>query len=201
LINNFGLFSIPIEYFEVFRLLGSFINGQDSILFKWVEFSVNASDKNLTIEQVINNVLVNPITERDILESKKLYKNIIENSGDVFCVWTGKKLRNYDIDHVIPFSVWKNNDLWNLLPSKSNINRNQKRDKIPPPHLIEKQKDIILEYWNIVYQEQSKRFTKEFQISLLGNLSFDDWQVNGITQLKESCNYLIENRGFEEWKI
>jgi hypothetical protein len=201
LIKNFGVFSIPVEYFEVFRVLGSFINGQESILFKWAEFSVNASNKNLSIEQVVNKVLINPITERDILESKKLYKDIIEKSGDVFCVWTGKKIRKYDIDHVIPFSVWKNNDLWNLLPSKSDINRNKKRDKIPHPDLIERQKNVIIDYWNVIYEEQSKRFTKEFQVSLLGNLSFDDWQVNGITQLKESCNYLIENRGFEEWKI
>lgn len=49
LINNFGVFSIPIEYYERFQLLGNFINGHDSILFKWAEFSVSASSKNLTI--------------------------------------------------------------------------------------------------------------------------------------------------------
>jgi hypothetical protein len=201
LIKNFGVFSIPIDYYEVFKLLGSFINGQDSILFKWAEFSVNASSKNLSIDEVINHVLINPITDRDVLESKKLYKNILEKEGEVYCVWTGKKLKNYDVDHVIPFSVWKNNDLWNLLPSNSNINRNQKKDKIPSPLLIEKQKEIILNYWNLIFNAQSIRFKKEFQIALLGNLSFNEWQEHGISQLKRSCNYLIENRGFEEWKI
>lgn len=201
LIKNFGVFSIPIEYYEVFKLLGSFINGKDSILFKWAEFSVNASSKNLSIEKVINEVLINPITERDVLESKKLYKNILKNIGRVHCVWTGNKINNYDVDHVIPFSVWKNNDLWNLLPSKSSLNRNQKRDKIPSPSLIEKQKDLIIDYWNLIFKEQSDRFRKEFQVALLGDLSFNDWQKNGISQLKQSCGYLIENRGFEEWKI
>lgn len=201
IITDFGTFSIPIEYFEIFKLLGSFVNGQDSILFKWAEFSVNASSKNLSIDEVINHVLINPITDRDVLESKKLYKNILEKEGEVYCVWTGKKLKNYDVDHVIPFSVWKNNDLWNLLPSNSNINRNQKKDKIPSPLLIEKQKDIILNYWNLMFNTQSIRFKKEFQIALLGNLSFNEWQEHGISQLKKSCNYLIENRGFEEWKI
>jgi hypothetical protein len=57
-----------------------------------------------------------------------------------------------------------------------------------------------LNYWNLIFKEQSVRFKKEFQIALLGNLSFDEWQQNGISQLKESCTYLIENRGFEEWK-
>lgn len=200
LINDFGSFSIPIEYYEAFKLLGSFINGQDSILFQWAEFSVNASGQNLSIEKVIHEVLKSPITERNILESKKIYKDILQSKGSVYCVWTGKKINKYDIDHVIPFSVWKNNDLWNLLPSKSSINRD-KRDKIPSPHLIEKQKDLIIDYWQIIHKEQEKRFQKEIQVALLGNISFNSWQTGGISQLQESCMYLIEERGFEEWKI
>ena len=201
LINDFGSFSIPIEYYEAFKLLGSFINGQDSILFQWAEFSVKASGKNLSIEKVINEILKTPITERDVEESKKLYKRIIESRGSVYCVWTGKKINKCDVDHVIPFSIWKNNDLWNLLPSTSTINQNEKKDKVPSPSLIEKQKDIILDYWDIIYKEESERFRKEFQTALLGNQPFKNWKQNGIPKLKESCTYLIENRGFEEWKI
>lgn len=78
LIKEFGTFSIPFEYYEVFKVLGSFINGQDSILFKWAEFSVNASGNNLTIQKVLNEALKSPITLRDIKESKKLYKEILQ---------------------------------------------------------------------------------------------------------------------------
>lgn len=200
LIKDFGTFSIPYEYYEAFKLLGSFINGQDSILFKWAEFSVNASGNNLSVHQVLNEVLKSPITLREIKESKKLYKDILQKEGNVYCVWTGRKIPNYDIDHMIPFSVWKNNDLWNLLPSDSKIN-NQKRDKIPIPEVIERQKNLIIDYWGIIYEHQSKRFQKEIQVALLGNHSFDSWKNSGISQLQNSCNYLIENRGFEGWKI
>ena len=202
IINDFGLFSISREYYEIFKLLGNFINGQDSILFKWAEFSVNASNQNLSIEKVLNEVLKSPITQRNINESKRIYKEILEKHGDVICVWTEKKIRKYDIDHIIPFSVWRNNDLWNLLPSSSNINRKSKRDKIPSPKIIEDRKDLILNYWEIIFESsQSERFQKEIQVALLGNKPFASWKENGITQLKESCNYLIENRGFEEWTI
>jgi hypothetical protein len=200
LIKNFGTFSIPFEYYEAFKILGSFINGQDSILFKWAEFSVNASGNNLSIHKVLNEVLKSPITSRDIKESKKLYKNILQKEGNVYCVWTGRKISNYDIDHLIPFSVWKNNDLWNLLPSDSKIN-NQKRNKIPTPEVINKQKNLIIDYWGIIYEHQSERFKKEIQVALLGNHSFDSWKNSGISQLQNSCSYLIENRGFEGWKI
>ncbi len=200
LIQNFGTFSIPKEYYEAFKILGSFISGQDSILFKWAEFSVNASKQDLSIAKVVNEVLRSPITEREIKESKRIYKEILKREGQVYCVWTGKKIASYDIDHLIPFSIWKNNDLWNLLPSDSKTN-NQKRDKIPSPELIEKQKSLILDYWEILNESQSQRFKKEIQVALLGNNAFNSWKETGIKQLQNSCDYLISKRGFEEWKI
>lgn len=203
LIQEFGTFSIPYEYYEAFKILGSFINGQDSILFKWAEFSVNASGNNLSVHNVLNEVLKSPITKRDSELSKKLYTEILKKKGKIYCVWTGKKISSLvesNIDHIIPFSVWKNNDLWNLLPSDSKIN-NQKRDKIPTPEVIDRQKNLILDYWSIIFEKQSKRFQKEIQVSLLGNHSFHSWKQIGISQLQNSCNYLIENRGFEGWKI
>lgn len=199
LIKEFGTFSIPFEYYEAFKVLGSFINGQDSILFKWAEFSVNASGNILSIDSVLNEVLKSPITSRDIKESKNLYREILKKEGTVYCVWTGRKISNYDIDHLIPFSVWKNNDLWNLLPSDSRIN-NQKRDKIPTPELIERQKSLILDYWGIIFENQTIRFQKEIQVALLGNNHIGSWKNTGISQLQNSCNYLIENRGFQGWE-
>ena len=199
LIENFGLFSIPLDYYEAFQVLGSFISGHDSILFKWAEFSVNASGKNLSIEKVVNEVLKSPITERDVAESKLIYKSILKKEGKVFCVWTGKAITSYDVDHMIPFSAWKNNDLWNLLPSQATTN-NQKRDKIPSVDLIERRKDLILHYWELINENQSQRFKKEIQVALLGNNPFSAWQKTAIKQLQSSCNYLISNRGYEEWK-
>lgn len=200
LINSSGTFSIPFEYYEAFKLLGSFISGQDSILFKWAEFSVNASNNNVTIEKVMNAVLKNPITEREIKASKKFYENVLAKEKFVECVWTGDKLTKYDVDHMIPFSVWKNNDLWNLLPSKTKTN-NQKRDKIPSPEFIEKRKNSILHYWELINANQSQRFQKEIRVALLGNNSNRSWQEEAIKQLKGSCAYLIASRGYEEWKI
>ena len=199
LINNFGTFSIPVEYYDAFKVLGSFIGGQDSILFKWAEFSVNASGKRLSIENVVNEVLKSPITERDVAESKQIYKSILKNEGKVYCVWTGQSISRYDVDHMIPFSVWKNNDLWNLLPSQATTN-NQKRDKIPSPELIERRKDLISYYWDLINENQPQRFQKEIQVALLGNNPISSYRETAIAQLQRSCEYLISSRGYEEWK-
>lgn len=200
LIRNYGSFSIPRDYYEAFRLLGSFISGEDSILFKWAEFSVKASRQDLPVERVISSVLKSPVTARDIAESGKLYREMLNRKSEIFCVWTGARLTSYQVDHIIPFSVWKNNDLWNLLPSSAKTNQ-LKDDKIPSPELIERQKDIILEYWDMIHQYQPGRFKNELQVTLLGNNPIDSWPQTGITQLKNSCHYLIATRGYEEWKI
>jgi hypothetical protein len=200
IIEYFGSFSIPLEYYEAFRLLGSFINGSDSILFKWAEFSANASGHKLSVGKIVNEVLKSPITEREAKEAKKIYKELLAKEGVVNCVWTGEEVNTYEVDHLIPFSIWKNNDLWNLLPSKPKTNKD-KLDKIPSPSLIEERKISILKYWNILNEKLSDRFKSEIQVALLGNNPFDSWQQSAIDQLKSSCSYLINNRGYEEWKI
>jgi len=198
IINNLGTFSVPLDYYDAFKVLGSFLGGQDSILFKWAEFSVRASGKNLSIERVVNEVLRSPITERDITESRKIYNSTLKKENKVFCVWTGNAITKFDVDHMIPFSVWKNNDLWNLLPSQKAIN-NQKRDRIPSPDLIQKRKDLILYYWNLIFHSQPERFRKEMQVALLGDHPFSTWQDIAIQQLQANCTYLITSRGFDEW--
>jgi hypothetical protein len=199
LIAHSGTFSIPLYYYNAFQILGSFIGGQDSILFKWAEFSTNHGSR-LPMETVLHSVLRSPVTERDAEASKRLYRVLLRSSGTVQCVWTGHATSTYDVDHVIPFSVWKNNDLWNLLPSTKKVN-GAKRDKIPTPEMLEKSRDRIGDYWLRLYEAQPLRFKKELQISLLGDRSFDHWQRDALGQLQDSCAYLIKNRGFEPWDI
>ncbi len=200
LINSCGTFTIPKDYYEAFKVLGSFVSGTDNILFKWAEFSVNASNSLVDTSTVIHHILKSPITERDVTVAKNLYKTILKEKGKINCVWTGDPISNYDVDHVIPFSVWKNNDLWNLLPAKPSIN-NSKRDKIPAANLLLKQKQPIIHYWETIYSAQPQRFLQEIEVSLLGNKGSSNWQQTAFTQLLDTSKYLIETRGFTEWKL
>jgi hypothetical protein len=200
LISSCGTFTIPKNYYDAFQILGSFISGTDNILFKWVEFSVNASNKKLSTEKILTEILKNPITDRDVKSSKKLYKSILKKQGDIHCVWTGKKITTYNVDHLIPFSVWKNNDLWNLLPSNDKIN-NSKKDKIPNTNILNAQKDEIIGYWELIRSAYQERFDNELKVTLLGNLDLDNWQNNAFNQLLNTSKYLIETRGFEQWKM
>ena len=199
IIEHSGTFSIPLDYFEAFRFLGSFINGQDSILIKWAEFSARASGDNITVASAIDAITRSPVTERDVQEAKRLYSNILHEEQSVYCIWTGNRTRTYQIDHLLPFAIMKNNDLWNLLPSTGPINR-QKRDKIPSPDTIEKSRERILYYWNLIHKKQEARFDREMRLALLGPGSDYQWQDVAIGRLQEACHYLIANRGYEEWR-
>jgi len=56
-------------------------------------------------------------------------------------MWSAKLLtKNYDIDHSMPFARWPNNDLWNLLPTDSQVN-NQKSDRLPTEQKLTQAKE------------------------------------------------------------
>jgi hypothetical protein len=200
LLSSCGSFSIPVEYFDAFKLLGSFIGGNDSILFKWAQFSSNTSGGDVKVEKAIHEILRSPITTRDVDESKKIYSQILQKEGEVRCVWSNLPIQKFDVDHVIPFSVWKNNDLWNLLPAKATIN-NGKRDKIPTPNQLIKSKELIFHYWDLMKQFQTLRFNREIKVTLLGSNQDNNWHHSALTQLQSSCKFLITHRGFEPWEL
>lgn len=201
-VTGYGEFSIPIEYYNAFQTLGSFINGQDSIISKWADFcwgSTNnkAKDKSIIISKLISS----PVTEREVNESKSLFKKIYKENGNVDCIWTGKSITsidNYDLDHILPFSVWRNNDMWNLLPANSTVNK-QKSDRIPSPTRLENASPRIFKYWSLLLRENKTRFTREIEQALIGKPMSNDWKEIALQQLKKQSEFLIEYRGFEKW--
>ena len=103
--------------------------------------------------------------------------------------------RKYHADHVIPYSLWQNNDLWNLLPVKLAVNL-QKSDKIPARDVLTTQKPRILYYWNELNRHFPKRFaaeaaaqTGETRVSLPA--LFDN--------LLETAEVTALQRGCERW--
>lgn len=203
IIDACGTFSIPSNYFDAFLLMGSFIIGTQSLLLEWADFTIHADiEKKLTKGEVLNLIDPNYDKNRDANELK-LFFDRIRKTTDLHCIWTGDKISNdLSIDHMMPFSLWKNNDFWNLLPSKSAVN-NKKRDKIPSTYLLNRQRDLIIFYWEIIFAEYPIRFQKEVQISLLGLDVFEksNWQLPCFESFSKKCEFLISQRGFEPFII
>jgi len=201
MVERFGRFTIPLDYFTVFEYLGSFITGTHSILINWAQFTVDKSSRSLSLQKVLPKILQSPLSERDTYISAKIFDNYFIENGNLICVWTGKKIQgDRNIDHVLPFSIWRNNDLWNLLPARDKIN-SDKNDRIPGVTLLDKRKDQIIEYWKYIHKSEPEIFTRELNINLIsGGLSNqENWETLAFNALKEKSRYLIETRGFEEF--
>lgn len=202
LIENFSEFSIPREYYNVMELMGSFIAGMHSILINWAEFTVE-KDKSLSMNQVLETMLKSPQEARNVLLSQNIFSALKEENGELECVWSGSGITtDLNIDHVLPFSVWRNNDLWNLLPAKAKVN-NSKRDKIPSLELLDKRKDRIISYWQFLWHTEQTGFEKEMNVNLITRQDFShsNWENLAFKSLKDNCRYLIETRGFEEFNL
>jgi hypothetical protein len=50
------------------------------------------------------------------------------------CPWTERPIHQgveYNLDHLVPVSVYPINELWNLVPSDPSFNMHTKRDRLP----------------------------------------------------------------------
>ncbi|MEI6842612.1 MAG: HNH endonuclease domain-containing protein, partial [Methanomicrobiales archaeon] len=206
LVQNFGEFSISTELNTVFRYFGGFISGENTLLLKWATLSSKKSNGLISVAEVMEVLQEAPETERDTQEAQRFYKHLWDIKEDVVCVWTGHKINSLagcNIDHVLPFMIWKNNELWNLMPALPDVN-GKKSDNIPSGKLLEARKEAILHYWDLMlmWKDQQNPFEKEIRISLTGK-PFDPalWKQHAFEALKTKCKDLIEIRGFTEWDL
>jgi len=205
LINHFGKYSIPKDLAATFEIFGGFIIGEETLLSKWADFSLMvANNKGIPIDrgEILSLLQKEPETERNVSQVKQFFSKLLKEQGSLPCVWSGKNLRSIskiDIDHMLPFSVWKNNDLWNLMPSDPKMN-SMKRDNIPSLELLDQRKDAIIHYWTLLHDEFGTTFENEMKLALLGESYFpSNWKTKGFNQLKKKCAHLIGPRGLVAW--
>ncbi|MCF8334888.1 MAG: hypothetical protein K9I47_12115 [Bacteroidales bacterium] len=198
IINYTGSYSIPMQYYDVFRVMGKYLIGMDSLLSKWAEYTSNINQQ--LDKDSLYSIFYNQLNySRDTNKMNRL-RAVLENEKDMFCAWTGRKLRNeYHIDHVLPFSFFRNDDFWNLLPSKPENNRD-KRALVPSPELLRERKDLIYNYWDLYHKHFQELFQEELEVSLLGEkMAIDDWKKKGLESLIGKSNFLITELGYEPY--
>ncbi len=205
LIENSGRFSLSRDLCTVFEYFGGFISGEECLLKKWAEFTAAADKTGTVTEECMLSLLTKtPTTERAVTDARNFYRSVFEEEGSLACVWSGKVITSLDaveVDHVLPFSVWKNNDLWNLLPALDSINA-KKRDRIPDPSLLKSRRESIIGYWDLLHDHARRPFEREIAVSLLGlETPQGDWQDRAFDHLAEKCAYLIDVRGYEAWAM
>ena len=204
LIDNFGTFSIKSDYYQAFVEVGPFVTGDKSILFGWAQFTHDSMCNKKSFGDLLKIIATEPVKERDIQDSRMFFLQLHRKEGTLKSVWSGKTITHVDekvFDHMIPFSVWKNNELWNILPALKTENQT-KSDFIPHLDLLVRQKDLIIGYWNKMNEYDPDVFMEQIHYSLVGkDADMTNWQEQAFTSLRKKCEYLINVLGYQSWSI
>jgi SAM-dependent methyltransferase len=180
---------IPNDLWIELSHLGYWIS--QAVVLQWAEKTTKLGPE-IEIATVIN-LLMAKEDQRSTIEARKLYLT----SDRLECVWTGEKLRqDFHIDHVIPFDLWHNNDLWNLLPASKSANI-KKSNKLPSTRILQSRKDCLIGYWELIRSNDQQRFDTEAE-TLLPTLPLN-WQNALYGELCNAVEVTALQRGVGRW--
>ncbi len=172
---------------------------EDSVVMRWAELTAEMNP-HLTAADVLPLLLDAGEDIRDTTLIRQAVPSISREMGKpIQCVWTGRSLRDFDVDHVLPFSVWRNNDLWNLLPADPSVN-NKKRDSLPTHRLLIERESVILDYWRAYGQLWGNRFGTQVTRALGPSVGPPGWDAVAFAGLVESVERLAATRGLRRWE-
>jgi hypothetical protein len=169
----------------------------ESIILRWAELTSEIARTDMTA-LVVTKLLERPTSERDVSVAQSIYRG----ESDLQCVWTGERLQrgSLAVDHVIPFSLWFNNDLWNLLPTSRRVN-SVKADRLVSRQSLLDSRDRIIHCWELVRAQHEDRFETELRRSLIraeapagGN-----WEIAAFAGLVENVETIAIQRGIYRW--
>jgi SAM-dependent methyltransferase len=175
-------------------LLGHWI--QDAIILRWAELTAEISRREIGPSVVIDLLLTTPIAERDVADARNTYVRLPGKE----CVWTGQAInKEFHVDHIIPFVLWHNNDLWNLVPALPRVN-SLKRDRLPTRNLMIRRRDAIVHYWETLRASCHSRFDYEVCRVLGTAVPPPNWQTTAFSQVADAVELTAIQRGCERWE-
>lgn len=177
-------------------LTGSWI--QDATVLRWAELTEQLTKGVVKASRVIDCLLAAPDPARNVNDARHYFQSL----QDRVCVWTDNPIEaDFAVDHAMPFSLWRNNDLWNLFPAALGINA-AKSDKLPTYALLHRQRDTIIHYWRGLDSALGERFAREAQ-TLLGRDSFTpgNWESHLFSRFVEAFEVTANQRGARRWEV
>jgi SAM-dependent methyltransferase len=180
---------IPNDLWMELSHLGYWVS--QAVILQWAEKTAKLGEA-LEVATVVN-LLLDKEDERSTLDARKVFSSL----DRLECVWTGVSLRdNFHVDHVIPFDLWHNNDVWNLLPASKMAN-SKKSNKLPSTEILRSRKDCVISYWEFLRDRNSQRFDKEAETLLV--LPPINWQNVLYGQLCIAVEVTALQRGVGRW--
>jgi hypothetical protein len=180
---------IPNDFWIELSHLGYWVS--QAVILQWAEKTTSLGN-GIDVASVVGLLL-----DKEDIRSTEEARRIFSKVPNIECVWTGVRLKDkFDIDHVIPFDLWHNNDAWNLLPSSSVAN-NEKSNKLPSLQLLRKRKNQIISYWEILKKHEEIKFIKEAETLLI--LPKKNWQDLLFSEMSAAIEMSAFQRNIKRW--
>lgn len=206
-LSSFGEMLVPIALWQALQRFAVWI--EPALVAEWAKLMHEyAHTQGRSLDPVaVHQAMLWADPTRDVGRARE-FAMVLLDKKPIYCVWTGRKLKpsTLDIDHGFPWSAWPCNDMWNLLPAHQQVNRHQKRQKIPSDRILLIAEERITDWWQHGYLEQGEhiasRFTREASASLPGlggESAVEPDDVFAAMRLQRSA--LRMNQQIPEWEI
>jgi hypothetical protein len=139
---------VRADLWQTFRNLSLWIEAL--CLHEWCLFTETVKqldDVEIDRGDVYRLLTARPDNRRPLTWERNRIDLLIMEGKEFICPWTEKRINRqvkYDLDHLLPISVFPTNELWNLVPTDPRFNQNIKRSRLPSldrlakaePHLV-----------------------------------------------------------------
>jgi hypothetical protein len=182
---------IPNDLWIELSHLGYWVS--QAVILQWAEKTTSLG-KGIDVASVVGLLL-----DKEDIRSTAEARRIFSSLPSLECVWTGANLKeSFEVDHVIPFDLWHNNDAWNLLPASKAAN-SKKSNKLPSAELLKQSKDRVIGYWELLVAFEGVKFFKEAESLVV--LPRENWQVPLFGQLCLAIEMTALQRGVGRWPL
>ncbi|WP_019949046.1 HNH endonuclease domain-containing protein [Hymenobacter aerophilus] len=126
---------VPATLWEAFHRLSLYVEAL--CLHEWSLFTETVTQpagQPVTRGQVYTLLTARPDNRRPLTWERNQVDILLHENVRFTCPWTQKPLtqpQHYDLDHLLPLSIYPVNELWNLLPVDRQFNQHTKRDRVP----------------------------------------------------------------------
>ncbi len=133
---------VSYELWEAFRGLSLWVEALS--IHEWCLFSERVEQgegRHIDRGMVYYLLTARPDNRRPLTWERNQVDLLIMEGRQFTCPWTEKRILipgEYDLDHLVPVSVYPINELWNLVPADSYFNSHRKRDRLPTLERLER---------------------------------------------------------------
>jgi hypothetical protein len=111
-------------------------------IHEWCLFTERIQQENQVNRGVIYQLLTHrPDNRRPLTWERNNIDILLMEGTEFICPWTEKPIYqgiSYDLDHLLPISLYPINELWNLVPADPDFNSHKKRDRLPSQEKLKK---------------------------------------------------------------